>query len=72
MSGTVFPRLRVLRDLPAQQNANGYESAPPVPAGTIVHLYYDPDVRLYPPNRAVTLEPGGPWFAVPADAVEEV
>jgi hypothetical protein len=66
-----FRRLRVTRDLAAPSAGfMGLEAAPRLVAGDVV-LEYPGSAVVGESEIAVVLELGGPWFAVPADAVEE-
>lgn len=67
-----FRRLRVTRDLPAPPTGlMGLDAAPPMLAGDVV-LAYPGRAVVDESEIAVVLEPGGPWFPVPKDAVEEL
>lgn len=73
MPARSFPRLRVTRDLPELLDDLEFQARPPLSAGDVVYAYTGPTRGLLPEGcRAVQLEPGaGPWYPVPADAVEE-
>lgn len=67
-----FRRLRVTRDLESPTAGfMGLAAAPPLMLGDIV-LAYPGSATVDESEVAVVLELGGPWFAVPADAVEEI
>lgn len=74
MSARLFRRLRVTRDLPELLDALGFQARPPLRAGETVWAYDRPRRSVLPDgHRAVQFEPGeGPWYPVPADAVEEI
>ena len=64
-------RLRVTRDLPAQPAGfMGLDAGLPLLTGDVV-LEYPGPAGVAETEVAVCVEPGGPWFAVPRDAVEE-
>jgi hypothetical protein len=66
-----FLRLRATRTVPPRTHpVTGLPSAPEVPAGTVLYAHPGP-AEIEPGHVAVAFEPGGPWFGVPEDAVEE-
>lgn len=68
-----FRRLRVTRDLPELLDDLEFQARPPLDAGETVWAYDRPTRGVLPEGcRAIQLEPGeGPWYPVPANAVEE-
>jgi hypothetical protein len=65
-------RLRVTRDLEAPPAGfMGLESAPRLLQGDIV-LEYPGSAVVGESEVAVVIEMGGPWFAVPSDALEDI
>lgn len=68
-----FPRLRVTRGLPELLDDLEFQARPELHAGETVWAYDGPVRGVLPEDcRPVQLEPGeGPWYPVPADAVEE-
>jgi hypothetical protein len=65
-------RLRVIRDLePRSAGFMGLEAGPRLLAGDVV-LECPGPAEVAESEIAVVLQLGGPWFAVPADAVEDV
>ena len=73
MPARTFRRLRVTRDLPELLDDMEFRARPLLRAGETVWAYGGPTRGGMPADcRAVQLVAGeGPWYPVPADAVEE-
>ena len=74
MPAYTFPRLVVLRDVPARRPSSlyGIDIVPRLRAGLVVYAYPLDVPDLAAGDRAVTLEPGGPWFPMAADSLKEI
>jgi hypothetical protein len=64
--------LRAIRDIPPRTHpATGLPVAPGVSADTVLYAHAGP-ADVEPGHVAVSFEPGGPWFGVPKNCVEEI
>lgn len=69
---TTFRLFRVLCDTAPTVDGLGYQASPPLVEGQVVYGHDGATRGCIPAGHvAVTLEPGAPWFTVPADAVKE-